>query len=187
VIEGHKSLHLEHYMTEKHKNITSVVNWLVDQGYKIKKSKVYEDARTGLLRVQSDKSILHADLRLYAGTLKKEASPEDMADNAAKKLGLEVEKLEPGNEKATFDMDKEKGLYLPKKDFERELAARAAVLDASLRHMFQANALEWIAAVGGNPLKIADLLLLANQSLDKTLNEYATTDTFHVVFLGEDI
>ena len=73
-------------MTEKHKNITSVVNWLVDQGYKIKKSKVYEDAKTGLLRVQPDKSILHADLRLYAGTLKKEASPEDMADNAAKKL-----------------------------------------------------------------------------------------------------
>ena len=173
-------------MTEKHKNITSVVNWLVDQGYKIKKSKVYDDAKTGLLRVQPDKSILYADARLYAGTLKKEASPDDIADDVAMKLKLEVEKLEINNEKARLDLDKEKGLYMPKKDFERELAACAAVLDSSLRHMIQSSVMEWIASVSGNPLKAPDLLLLANQSLDKILNEYATTDIFHVVFLGEE-
>jgi hypothetical protein len=82
----------------------------------------------------------------------------------------------------TFDLEKEQGKYIPKADFESELAARAAVLESGFRNLFNIRIREWIALVNGKPERAADLMAALNRGLDEQLNTYATTRSFQVIF-----
>jgi len=48
-----------------YKNILSFTKYLQSEGYKVSKTKVYNDRDSGLLEVQDDGSILFEDAQLY--------------------------------------------------------------------------------------------------------------------------
>jgi hypothetical protein len=172
-------------MQEKFKNVLAVLNHLNDEGFKVGRDKIYTDAKTGLLRVQKDKTVLAADVKLYAGTLK--AARDDMTGDLTEdhkiKTRKEIEKLDLQNEKLQFELDKERGKYLQKKDFAMEVAARAVILDTGIRHMFQVNVSEYIALVGGDMMKTNVLLDRMYEDFDKTMNGFATVDRFQVMIV----
>ena len=159
------------------------VKKLQDAGYKISDAQFYRHCKKGMVRINPDGSILEAEIRGYAANLKRVAGNiEDLNDMQSQKTQQEVKKLELQNAKLKFDQAKEKGKYIPRADFEAELAARAAVFDTGFRHAFNVHAREWIAIVAGKPEKSADFLQDLNRVLDEVLNSYATVKTFQVVF-----
>ena len=153
-------------------------------GYRISKSKIYRDRDKNFFKVNPDGTVSEAEIRAYAAEHlpKSRASLDDLDDIHAVKTAREVERLEKQNEKLQIEIDLQLGKYLPRADFEAELAARAAVLESGFRHLFNLKAREWIAAVGGKPDRQADFLAALNAGLDEQLNVYATTKVFQVLF-----
>ncbi|MCP3941682.1 MAG: hypothetical protein GY710_09410 [Desulfobacteraceae bacterium] len=167
-------------------SLRSVLIHLENTGFKISKSKLYRDRDKGMIRVNPDNSVLETEVRAYASTLeRKEGDIGDLNDMHAQKTAKEVESLELKVKKQQFDFDREQGKYLPRKDFEAELAARAVIFETGLKHLFNTRVGEWIALVGGKPDKAPDLLQLLHNSLETELSNYATTSTFQVMFEEE--
>lgn len=172
-------------MQDKFKNVLAVLEHLNGEGFKVGRNKIYEDAKVGLLRVQKDKSVLGADVKLYSATLKKiDGNDVDLTEDQRTKTRKEIEKLDLQNAKLQFELDKEKGKYLEKRKFAMEMAARAGVLDLGVRNMFQVNVAEYIAMVGGDVMKANRLIERMNLDFDKIMNSFATTDTFQVMIIS---
>ena len=165
-------------------NRYTALHHLIEAGYKISKDKFYRAFKKELIRMEPDRSVLEVEVRNYAlnNLSKIDGSLENPADIQALKNKKEVEKLEEQIAKLRFDREKDQGKFIPRNEFESELAARAAVFDSGFRHTFNVKAREWIALVGGKPEKAADFLLALNQALDEQLTSYATTRTFQVMF-----
>ena len=171
-------------------NRRSVLLHLQKAGYQISRSKLYEDFKKGLIRKQVDKTVLESEVRAYiiAGNLKRvDGSLEDLSDLQTQKSKEELKKLKEQVAKLQFEREKDQGKYIPRNEFESELAARAVVFDSGFRHAFNVKAREWIALVGGKPEKSADFLQALNEMLDEQLTSYATTRTFHVLFIDDDL
>jgi len=167
-------------------NIYQVVEHLDAAGFRISKSKLYRDKDKNKIRINPDGTVPETEVRAYASTLeRKEGDIGDMSDIHAQKTKKEVEKLEEQISKARFERELQEGKYIPKKDFEAELSARAMVLETGIKHMFNMRVREWIAMAGGKAEKSADLLQQMNEALDAQLTEYANTDRYQVMF-GED-
>jgi hypothetical protein len=160
-------------------------DFLESKGYKIPKSKIYRDKDTGKINLAEDgKSVTAIAAWEYAEEHleKNSVNSTDLKDLQAKKVRNAIRNQDLEYEKKAFELEREQGKYVLRSDFERELAARAAVLDAGFRHLFNMRASEWIALVGGKPDKAADFLQSLNHGLDTQLNEYASTRTFQVLF-----
>jgi hypothetical protein len=182
-------------MTDDQKVFTSllqVMAYLIEQGYKVSKSKIYRDAENGKITVTTDdagnKSVAALAAWEYAEKHleKVGANKGDLKNLQATKLMQAIKIQEVEHRRKTFDLEKEQGKYIPRADFESELAARAAVLESGFRHLFNVKAREWIAIVGGKPERTADFLAALNAGLDEQLNTYATTQVFQVIFEDTD-
>lgn len=172
------------------KNGADVLRWLQACGYQREKSQFYDDIRDGYLRANGDGVFTKRLVKKYVqalpriGTGKTEA--EEKMDLGQQKQQEEVEKLRLHNSKAKFEFEVEQGKYLPREDFERELAARLVVLDSGLERMVRDNAAKIIHIAGGdqkNSEHVVDFLITAKNDL---LNSYATTKTYHVLILPKD-
>ncbi|CCK81222.1 hypothetical protein [Desulfobacula toluolica] len=167
-------------------SLRAVVRHLDQAGFKVSKSKISRDKGKNLIRVNDDGTVPETEVRAYAANLeRKEGSIEDLSDIHARKTSREVESLNLKIEKQRFELERDQGKYLPRKDFEAELAARAVILETGLKHSFKTNVGEWIALVGGKPEKAPDFLQALHSSLEAELNSYATTRTFQVMFEEE--
>jgi hypothetical protein len=182
-------------MTDDQKVFTSllqVMAYLIEQGYKVSKSKIYRDAENGKITVTTDdagnKSVAALAAWEYAEKHLEKigANKGDLKNLQATKLMQAIKIQEVEHRRKTFDLEKEQGKYIPRADFESELAARAAVLESGFRHLFNVKAREWIAIVGGKPERTADFLAALNAGLDEQLNTYATTQVFQVIFEDTD-
>lgn len=165
------------------KSTLQVLEHLRAAGFKVSDSKIYRDKKTGLLNVNPDGTVDEADVRAYAATLQRiGGNIDDMSDLSAQKTDKEIKILKIKEKRMQFELEREMGQYIPRKDFEAELAARGVVIEAGFRHFFSIKAREMIALVGGKVEKTADLLLMLNNGLDEQLNQYASTDVFQVLF-----
>jgi len=164
---------------------------LKEDGLKVGKSKLYKDAEKGLLRVQPDGSVLLSDVELYKRaylTPRQKAGSNAVIEQLQKeKLELESKKLEEQIAKLAWDREKEAGRYLLRSDFEMELAARAAVLETSLRQMASLKSYEWTAVCKGDYTKSADMAAMVTAEIGAVLNDYASTERFQVIFVEKEI
>ncbi len=158
------------------KNLTAAVQHLQEKGWKIKKSKVYADAKAGLLRVQPDRTVARADLDSYilrAGLEKTAAADTggQIERGQAERLELENEKLRKQVEKLEWELARDKGKYLLKEDVRVEVALKIAALEAGLKHWMRTGAADLVYAVGGEPAKARVLINLYEARLDELLDE----------------
>jgi len=168
-------------------SLHAVVDHLKASGYRISKSKIYRDKDKGQIRVNEDGTVLETEVRAYAATLDRiHADIGDLNDIHAIKTKRDVELREEQIKKLRFQREVDEGKYIPRQDFEGELASRAVVLDSGLRHMVQMKAAEWVAISGGKTDKTPELIRAVNSDLDHLMNGYAAINTFHVLFQGEE-
>lgn len=167
------------------KNRLEVMKHLRREGFKIGKTKLYKDATEGLLRIQSDGSVLEKDIDRYVriSGLKKpaEISDAELQMLQKKKNEMEVEKLTQQVSDLRFKQGISRGLYIPRAEFEMEVAGRAGALDAGLRHRFMSECRDMVDAVSGKPSLVPILQEMLGKMLDEALNEYASLDNFQVI------
>ena len=115
-------------------SLRAVLLHLEQAGFRISKSKIYRDKEKGMIRVQPDHTVLETEVRAYAATLeRKDGNIKDLGDLHARKTAKEVESLDLKVKKQRFEFDLAKKKYIPKKDFEAEMAARAMVARTKTR------------------------------------------------------
>ena len=173
------------------KNRLEALEYLQRRGYKIGKSKLYKDVRNGLLKIQANGNVYKSDLDNYVkkaglSQLDLDQAAEETDELNKQKLQKEVEKLDWENKRRQFEYEKELGRYIPRSDFEAEMAARVAAHEARLRNMIRERAMEWIWTVNGDPQRAQDLMEQMGQDLNDLFNELARMDQFQVVFVSDE-
>lgn len=173
------------------RNIAAVLEYLRANDWQVSQSHLYRDQKNGKIAPRRDGSFALRDVDKFARTwLKQKSTGKKVAEKAeeqqAKKLALEISILEQNDKKLKFFNDREAGLYIPKEFMEIELAGRAGILDAGLKHMVQSRIAEWIRAVNGEMKKLTDLLNLVNSDIDEHINSYASALSYQVVIDQEE-
>jgi len=164
-----------------HANLLALVRHLADQGYKVKKSKVYKDAKEGRLRVAADGTISDEHARIYAATLVKVADRAgDIEAGTLKKQSKEIERLTLQNEKLRFDLEQDRKVYVRRTDMETDLALRCAVLEAGLKHTIQSRMQELVRVVDGKTDRCQAAVDLLFGAVDGLLNDYARAEAVEV-------
>jgi len=165
-------------------NRKEVLLFLQGQGYDLKKTKLYDAAKKGLLNVQPDGTVLRSDVSDYIlhGDLKKKADEygnisEEQADrikNENKKFKVQIEKLE-------FELERDKGKYLLKSDVQTTVAIKIGALESGLKHLAMTKAVDWIITVGGDPKKVRVWQELYYADLDELLHEFGNMDEIQIL------
>jgi hypothetical protein len=160
------------------------------QGYKIKKSKLYDDAKAGFLRMQPDGTVTEKDLERYVKRVGLE-KPAEIADAQAgdlqaKKLALEISKLEEEYREKRRKNDILDGKFMPREKVYMEIAGRAVVFEAGLKHALDTRAaelLEDLDAIAEKNRRLAMIRRWFREILDEQLNEFANIKTFQAIIL----
>ena len=168
-------------------SLAAVLRSLKEQGYKVQKSKLYQDRKAGLIKVRPDHSVVESEVLAYiqrAGLQKKWDHSGEMDETFSDKTRKEVTRLELQIERERFDLDKKRGKYLLKTDVETALAIRVGVFEAGLKHLFQTRFRECIQLAGGNPKKTQMAIEYWNNGIDELLDELARMEEIEVVAYG---
>ena len=166
--------------------VAAVLAYLGEGGRKVRKSKLYQDVKAGLLVRQPGGGFLRAAVDVYAEGLPLEAVPKDISDQnkelARRRQEATIRKIEEETARIRFKGEVERGRYIPREDVELELAGRAVVLESGIRQAVEMNVLDLVHLVGGDPRKSQEFLERFEAMLDAALNEYAGTAEFEVTF-----
>lgn len=158
-------------------NIQHVVDYLTQNGWKIKKSACYQHASQGKIRPQPDgtymvKAVLkYAKLFLkrcdgQAPSARMESAQQERLDSEARKLRYQADILKRRSEIMS-------GAYVKKDEFERALAQRAMLFTSDIEVFCQGAAAQIISLVGGDPLKVSDLIQHLREQSSNWLDRYA--------------
>ena len=180
-------------MTEQlfFKSKAAVLRYLEEGGWDISKTQFYDHCRDGLLlplrsgenKGKYKKSTIkkYADLhvrKLETG-LKETSRQERMRDE---KLELSLERERIGKERDQFELDKKRGQFIPREEFEAAIVARAVAFMAHLNHTIQTEAPKWIDLVAGDQERAADLVDAVSKSVEQRMGDFAANAEISVIF-----
>jgi len=193
----------KYFTNEKvYKNRKALLEELNATGYRISAGKLSQDSHRlpsdGGLRVEKDGTIRRSSVEAWLAHpkgggkisarkgLADETDREEMDGLQAEKLRREVSILRTRDEREKLAYEREQGKWLPRDDFQMELAGRAGVLDVRLAYHFNMMADKLIELVGGDQehrgALIQELVSIKNQALA----EFCSTGTYQVMMMGED-
>lgn len=160
-------------------NVAEVFKWLKSEKYKAGRSKVYNDAKIGMLNVQEDGSVLVADVKAYATTLsKKESRTGDLDPEYKKKTAAERFQLELKNQKLQFELERERGKYVLKSDVQTELAVKIGLLEALIKNMMRHKLDHWLSIAKNKPRVFYALF---EAEFDRLFDELGNADEIGIV------
>ena len=163
--------------------IADVARWLKIEGYcapgkdePVRKSKVYQDRRTGVLSFADKRAITLTEIMAYVARAQLMKTSVNRADEAE---DLNIQKLRHDTRKAKADADRREfenardlGLYFKKEEVELQTALKIAALDAGFKHAVRTSALDWIRAVDGDLKKTQVLCDLVYPVIDELLDGF---------------
>ncbi len=171
------------------KDYRAVLTYTEENGRKLGKTKMFEDIKKGRLKKQPDGTFRQRDVDRYMASLPMAGTPDAVAEKAAdrqrRKEEADIRKAEAAAEREEFDLAVKKGKFVPREQVHLELAARAVTLASGLKTAFEAQHLDLVALVDGNPKKGAALVERLEALLDEALNEYSREMEFEVTFEAE--
>jgi hypothetical protein len=177
----------KHFQDEKSfPNIPAVVDHLSAQGWKVKKSAVYNHKREGKISPQSDGSFRLTDVERYAETYlkRKDGSESGKLDKLQRdKLVAEIEKTKAQTEHWVNRARASSNAFIPKERHERDLARRAAVFRSDLETCARSEASDIVSLVSGDAGKIPELVGWLLGRFDGFLANYSVEREFTVPLL----
>lgn len=170
--------------------LAAVLEYLKNNGWKAARQSLYRHHSQGKIIPDADGKYKLRAVEKYAKTfLKQSATGKRMQENTddlqRQKLELELKNLKLKNERDQFNYEKDRGLFIPKDQVEIELATRAGVLVAGLKHWVQSKAADWIAAVSGDNKRVGELINTMNRDVDEHINHYASSKEYEVIIEAE--
>lgn len=177
--------------------IADVAKWLQEKGYcapgrdeSVRKSKVYQDRRVGLLTFDDKKAITMTEVMAYIARAQLMQSGVDRAseieDLNIQKLRHETRKAKEDADRKEFENAKEQGLYLKKEDVELHTALKLGALEASLKHLVRTNANNWINQIEKTRNKAHALCELIYPNIDDLLDQAGRLDEINVIVKRRD-
>lgn len=172
-------------------SIAEVLAYLDAEGWKVTRASLYRHQKEGKFLPQRDGSFARRDVDRYARVHLKQQSTgkkvsEKMDELQRQKIVKELAALDLELKRKQLAYDKDTERLIPRELVELELAGRAAVLDAGLKHWVQSRSAEWIRTAGGDTARIGELINLMNRELDEHLNGYAAAIEYRVVIEAEE-
>jgi hypothetical protein len=166
-------------------NRVAAHKYLKRLGYKIGKSKFYQDCKNGLCRVQSDGSVLESDIKAYiskAGLVKPNQAAYEIESSelTRKRQKREVEKLTAQVEKLDFENKILRKEYMRRDQVETEQAIKAGALMAGLTHTYRIFARDAIQMVEGNLKHTQALVNFWTAKAEDLFNEFARMEEIQV-------
>ncbi len=171
--------------------IADVLAYLKAEGWRVTKTSLYRHQKEGKFVPRDNGTYRQNDIDKYARVWLKQQSTgkrisERIDELQRKKLEQELQNLEIENRRKNFNFEKDQGKYVPKEMMEIELATRAGILDAGLKHWIQSHTAEWIRVVNGDMKKIGELINILNRTLDEHINTYASVREYQVIIDAEE-
>lgn len=168
----------------------SVLSYVVENGRKLGKTKLYDDIGRCRLKKQPDGTFRLRDVDRYMAGLPMSGTSDVVAEKAAdrhrRREEEEIRRIKATADKEEFDLAVKKGRYVQKEQVHLELAARAVTLASGIKTAFESRSFDCVAAVDGNPKKSMALTLLLEDILDEALNEYSREMEFEVTFISNE-
>jgi hypothetical protein len=179
-------------MSDEHQfqTIAGVLEHLQECGWNVSRTSLYRHQGEGKLLPSADGKFSGRDVEKYAKAWLRQRSTgkkirERTDELQRRKLERELQTLDLEYERKKLAHEKEQGKYISREEAEIDLAGRAAVLDAGLKHWVQSRAAEYVRLVGGDVRKTGELINLMGVDLDEHINVYAQAKEFEVV-IGEE-
>jgi hypothetical protein len=180
----------KHFQDEKTlSNILAVVDHLAAQGWKVKKSTVYNHRKEGKIRPQQDGSFRVADVERYAEAYlrRKDGGESGKLDKLQeRKLNAEISKTEAQAEHWVNRAREGSKAFIPAEHHERDLARRASVFRTDLETFARSEAGEIVSLIGGDAGKIPELVTWLLGRIDGFLANYAEEREFTAPLLPAD-
>lgn len=154
-------------------------------GYKVGKSKFYQDCKAGLCRMQSDGAVTEADIKAYvsrAGLVKPDQAAYEIesSDLVRKKQKKEVEKLAAQVEELTIKLNVLKRNLLDRNTVETEQAIKAGALMAGMNHVFRNFSRDAIQLVGGDLKHVQALVNFWTGKAEDLFDEFSRMDEIEI-------
>lgn len=171
-------------------NLLEVTAYLRDTGWKVGKTKVYEDQ--GKIPRQPDGTYLKKDIDKYAGMFLRRLDGTDPDGDgedslSAEKLRIEIEIAREKAEKLKRENAIERGLYILRSKAEREHAIRLAFLVSELGANFMhSRAVQIIDLVQGNRDLAPELVAYWTEETAAAFDYYSRPMQFEAPIVGED-
>lgn len=177
--------------TETFSNIAVVLAYLYNEGWKVTKTSLYRHQKEGKILPDKDGHYSKKAVDKYARTFLKLQKTgkrviEGVDELQRRKAENENIRLELGIERDRLALEKERGLYIRREEMEIELAGRAGILVAGLKHWVQSKAADWIAVAGGDTKRTGELINIMSQDVDEHINHYASSKEYEVVIEAEE-
>jgi hypothetical protein len=172
--------------------MADVAKWLRTEGYcapgrdePVKKSKVYQDRRKGLLSFADMKAVTMTEVMAYVARAQLMKSSVNRADETEdlniQKLRHETRKAKEDADRKEFENAKERGLYLKKEDVYLQAALKIAALEAGLKHLVRTDGPDWIARIEEARSKPQALCDLVYPGIDELLNQFGRMDEIRII------
>ena len=164
---------------ETYFDLAEALEYLNDEGYKVGKSKLYEDAGTRFGK-QPDGSVTKRTLDKYANDWLDLIDASDKAAPSAEAKAREEAALAKARRlKLEHELEVEKGKWVKKSEQSQMLAARAALLKDSVGTNFiHRYAEDIIELVGGNQDKAPDLIVFYIDRVEDHFDQYSRPMVF---------
>lgn len=151
------------------------LRYLQKNGWKIEKSKLYEDRNRGLITFNTDKSVDEAELLAYAAKFLDKVKSTGAGDQAGalaeQKLSEDIEHRRLQKEKLRFEIAREKGQYIHRSKWLTELVLKLSASKFIVLQVARDRAPDLIAASGGDLKKQALFVELFSDYIENAFNE----------------
>lgn len=166
-------------------NVSAVVQYLQDEGWKISLRTGYNHQDQGLLRPRSDGKYYKADVDAYASSLLARIDGSDPSDtDLERKRKADADTAEIITRIKRIQVEALEGKYIERDAFERALAQRAALFKNDLEALARGKAPEIIAKVAGDSDRAPDLIEYLLAEFELCLGRYAANVEFSVPDIG---
>jgi len=171
--------------------LPAVEKYLSAAGWKVKKSKLYQDKKKGLLKMQPDGTVLKSDADAYAAV---NLAPADAAPDAddqetlrlkREQLRMDLEIKRQVQERGLMRLQKERGELVPREEVDQILVSAVTVLRSSLRQWLYVNMGELVELVAGDPAKIEPAIHFWLNASNEFFNGFSRRREFEVEDDGE--
>lgn len=172
--------------------LPAVEKYLSAAGWKVKKSKLYQDKKKGLLKVQPDGTVLKLDADTYAaGNLAPADAAPDADDQETLKLKRELLRVDLETkrqlqERSLMRLQAERGDLVSREELDNILVSFVTVLRASLRQFFYMLTPQLVEIVRGDPSRIEEAIHFELEKSNEFWNGFAKARNFDVVDEDED-
>lgn len=166
------------------------LRYLQKNGWKIEKSKLYEDRNRGLIKFNTDKSVDEAAVLAYAAKyldkVKSTGAGDEAGVLAEKKLSEEIDYRQLQKEKLKFEIAREKGQYIHRSKWLTELVLKLSASKFIVLQVARDKAPDLIAASGGDLKKEAVFVKLFSDYIENAFNELVVVPELQFIIQTEE-